>query len=58
MGVDLNDFIHIHDDVLDSNICQSLIDIFEKNSDKHERIENEGKPNFTQYNLTENHQQS
>lgn len=58
MVVELNDFIHVYDDVLDSNICQFLIDFFESLSDKHERYDNNGKPNFTQFNLTENHKYS
>lgn len=54
MDVRLNDLIHVYDSVLDSNICQSLIDLFESSEDKHERIENQRKPNFTQFNFTEN----
>ena len=53
--VDLLDFIHVYEDALEPNICQFLIDFFEANVDKHERYDNEGKPNFTQINLTENH---
>jgi prolyl 4-hydroxylase len=51
---ELNDFIHIYENALESNICDILISIFDQTSDKHERFENEGKPNFTQFNLTEN----
>lgn len=58
MGIDLNEFIHVYDDVLEPSVCETLISTFENNTDKHERIENDGKPNFTQYNLTEHHQQS
>lgn len=54
MAIELNDFIHYHENVLSPDICKFLIDLFEKNSDKHEKIENERKPNFTQFNLTEN----
>ena len=54
MAIELNDFIHVYDDVLDSSTCNSLIEVFESNVDKHERIENSNKPNFTQFNLTEN----
>lgn len=54
MAVELNDLIHIHDEALEPQICQGLIDLFENNKDKHERIENNGRPNFTQFNLTEN----
>ena len=58
MVIDLNDFIHVYDDVLDLDVCKTLISTFESNTDRHERIENNGIPNFTQYNLTENHQQT
>jgi hypothetical protein len=54
MVIELNDFIHVYDDVLNSSICNSLIEIFETYSDKHERIENNKRPNFTQFNLTQN----
>lgn len=53
--VDILDFIHVYEDVLDPNVCQFLISTFEENVDKHERYDNEGKPNFAQFNLTENH---
>lgn len=52
--VELNDFIHIHENALEENICDFLISIFEQLSDKHERYDNNGIPNFTQFNLTEN----
>lgn len=51
---ELNDLIHVYEDVIDPNICQFLIDFFETSSDKHEIIDNEKKPFFTQLNFTEN----
>ena len=54
MVVKLKEFIKVYDDVLDPNICQNLIELFEKSSDKQERIENNKKPNFTQFNFTKN----
>jgi hypothetical protein len=54
--IDILDFVHVYEEVLDPNMCQYLINTFEENSDKHERYYNEGKPNFTQFNLTEHHQ--
>ena len=54
MDLRLSDFIKIYDDVLDKNICNELIDIFEKSLEFHERVENDRKPNFTQFNLTAN----
>ena len=56
--VDLLDFNHVYEDALEPDICEFLIANFEENVDKHERYDNEGKPNFTQYNLTENHKAS
>jgi hypothetical protein len=52
--VNLNDLIHIHENVLDGEVCKFLIDLFEEHSDKHEIVVNDRKPNFTQLNLTEN----
>ena len=52
--VDLNDFIHVYENVLDESICNFLINVFDGNFDKHERHDNDGKPNFSQFNLTEN----
>ena len=51
---EVNDFIHIYENALESDVCDFLILLFEQTEDKHERFENEGKPNFTQFNLTEN----
>ena len=51
---ELNDFIHIYENALESDVCDFLVSLFEQTLDKHERFENEGKPNFTQFNLTEN----
>lgn len=56
--VDVLDFIHVYEEVLEPNVCQFLINTFEENTDKHERYDNEGKPNFTQLNLTEHHEMS
>ncbi len=52
--VRLNDLIQVHENVLTSETCDELISIFESNSDKHEKIDQEGKPNFTQFNFTRN----
>ena len=50
----LNEFIQVYDDVLEPNICEFLIGIFEQFQTGHERIQNDNKQCFTQYNLTEN----
>ena len=51
--VELNDLIHVYEDGLEPEICDFLIALFDQTSDKHERYDNDGKPNFTQFNLTE-----
>jgi prolyl 4-hydroxylase len=48
----LNDFIQIHDNALDSETCDFLINLFEQNIEYQETIQNDKKPNFTQFNLT------
>jgi hypothetical protein len=50
----LNDFIHVYENALNSNICDFLVSFFDEVSYKHERYDNNGTPNFTQLNLTEN----
>lgn len=52
--VNLNHFIKVYKNALEDNICDSLISIFDKNNFEHERFDNNGCPNFTQFNLTRN----
>lgn len=52
--VNLNDLICVYDKALGSNICNEVIKIFDSNADNHERVDNNKKPSFTQFNLTEN----
>ena len=49
----LNDLIQVYDNVLEENICDFLINVFDQLPDKHEKIDNDLKPSFTQFNLTE-----
>ena len=49
----LSDLIQVHNNALEPEICDFLIALFDQTSDKHERYDNDGKPNFTQFNLTE-----
>jgi hypothetical protein len=58
MAIKLNNLIYIHDDILELQTCEFLINLFESSNDKHERMDQNKTPNFTQYNLTENHKQS
>jgi prolyl 4-hydroxylase len=57
MAVKLNDLIKVYDNVLPINVCQSLIDFYEKNLDKIETINEDKRPSFSQINLTEFHNQ-
>ena len=52
--VRLNEFVRVYDDVLSKESCETLIKIFDDNSDKHERLDQKKKPSFTQFNLTAN----
>jgi len=58
MVVELRNFIHIYDNALKPDVCNFLINLFDQNSNKQERYDNEGKPNFTQFNFTENRELS
>lgn len=48
----LLDYVKVYDNVLPKNICDKLIDSFEKNPNLHERYENNKSPQFTQLNVT------
>ncbi len=48
--VELTDLIEIHDDTIQPEICDYLIDFFEKSPDKH----TQGDGNFVEVNLTNN----
>jgi hypothetical protein len=52
--VELNNFIKLYENALESDICKSLIAIFDENQKQQERFDCQGCPNFTQFNLTEN----
>lgn len=53
MAIELNDLICVYDNVLSKDVCNFLIDFFNNNQDKQEKIENDARPNFTQVNLTQ-----
>ena len=55
--VRLNDLIVTHENSLNATLCDSLVSFFDSNSDKHEVIDQGGKPNFTQLNLTRNREE-
>ena len=50
----LDDFVRVYDGALDSDVCNALIQIYESNLEKHERIDEQKRPSFTQFNLTAN----
>ncbi len=52
--VELNDLIHIYDDILSLEVCNFLVDFFEKNQDKSQQ----GEGNFLEINLTTNRELS
>jgi hypothetical protein len=52
--IQLNDLIHVYDDVIDLNVCNFLIEFFESQSENHEHINNDFRPKFAQLNLTNN----
>ena len=54
MAIDLTDLIHVYENALEFEVCDFLVTSFDSASHLHESVENEGKPNFTQFNLTEN----
>lgn len=56
--VKLNDFIHIYENALECDVCDFLLSLFDQVSNRHVRYDQDGKPNFTQFNLTENRELS
>ena len=55
--VNLNNFIFVDDDNLETTVCEYLIDIFDTNQDKHRRVDNDKKPSYTFIDLTENYKE-
>ena len=41
--------------VLPTNLCDYLLNVYETNSNSHERVNNQSKPTFTQLNLNKSH---
>ena len=52
--VDIGELIHVYDNALDTDVCDSLISTFDESPENHEVVKGDGKPNFTQFNLTKN----
>ena len=52
--VNLKKLIQVHENSLSHELCDELIDYFNSNENNHERLDNDGYPNFTQLNLTRN----
>lgn len=51
--MNLEDYCMIFDNALDPKACDDIINMFNNNSQYHERYDNNKKPNFTQLNFTE-----
>lgn len=47
----LSKLIRIYDNALEKSVCDTLVEVYENNSDSWERIDSNRKPNFTQLNL-------
>jgi len=41
--------------ILPDTICDSLVELFEEDSEHHERVDDQSKPTFTQLNLNQHH---
>ena len=52
MASDLKDFIRVYDGVLDPNLCNNAIKLFDETPDAQDRWDNQHKPQFTQMNIT------
>jgi hypothetical protein len=51
---ELRDLIHVHENVLNQDVCNFLVNFFEENTNLHERYDENGSPTFTQINFTQN----
>lgn len=49
----LTDYIKIYDNVIPQETCEQLIKQFSEYTQYHERFDYDGRPNFTQLNITE-----
>ena len=55
----LKDYVRVYDEVIDKDLAKKCIDLFESNTDKHDRVETENlKPQFTQLNFTQLYKES
>jgi prolyl 4-hydroxylase len=52
--VNLNDLIQIHENALSKELCDALIQLYERKTEYQERVDNYKRPTFTQFNLTSN----
>lgn len=49
----LSDYIKVYDEVIPQETCEQLIKIYADHPQYHERFDYEGRPSFTQLNLTD-----
>ena len=52
--VNLDDLVHVYENALEPDTCNFFISLFDSVPHLHETIQKDGKPNFTQFNLTKN----
>lgn len=49
----LSDYIKVYDNVIPEETCEQLIKAFSDSAEYHERFDYDGRPNFTQLNITD-----
>ena len=49
----LTDYIKVYDNVIPEETCEQMIKLFSETTDGHEKFEYDGRPNFTQLNITD-----
>ncbi len=54
----LKEYVRVYDDVIDKDLAQKCIDVFESNPDKHDRRDDDLRPQFTQLNFTQLYKES
>jgi len=52
MATDLAGYVRVYEDLVPKGKCKEYVDFYEKFKMYHDKIENQGRPNFTQLNIT------
>ena len=58
MAIELTSLIRVYDNALSAEVCQYLISLYESSHDHHEKIDDAKRPAFTQFNFTDQREQS